>query len=152
MTPCANPATGGAPDISFLATPDQARRAVMHVVASLADTEMAPSQPGDVELALAEVVNNIVEHGYAGRPSGAIRITCEPCGDYLLVSVRDQGRCIPGGLPTGCPPDVEVPVKDLPEGGFGWMLIRTLANSLSYSREGDQNRLDMQFSLRDRPN
>ena len=148
MTPCANPASGGAPDITFPATPDQARAAIMHVVATLSENGLDADQLGEVELAVAEVVNNIVEHGYVGLPAGAIRISCENGPTGLRISVLDQGHCIPGGLPPGCPPDLDVPQSDLPEGGFGWLLIRTIATDLSYVRVGNQNRLDMHFPKR----
>ncbi|MEC7257016.1 MAG: ATP-binding protein, partial [Pseudomonadota bacterium] len=110
MTACAKPATGGAPDISFLATPEQARHAVIHVIAGLADAGLEQGRLCDIELALAEVVNNIVEHGYAGLPAGAIRITCTHGRQCMHISVCDQGHCIPNGLPPGTAPNLDVPL------------------------------------------
>ena len=36
----------------------------------------------------------------------------------------------------------------LPEGGFGWFLIRTLTKSLNYIRQNDENCLTLVFSTK----
>jgi len=61
--------------------------------------------------------------------------------------LRDNGRPMPRGrLPRtampGLPPQPgPETLESLPEGGFGWFLIRTLARDLCYSREMGTNRL-----------
>jgi serine/threonine-protein kinase RsbW len=147
MPPCAIPATGGAPEITFVATPDQARHALAHVMAALAACGLDRERMGEVELTLAEVVNNIVEHGYAGRACGLIRIAWDLAPDDLSFLIRDRGRCIAGGLPPGRLPDLAVPRSELPEGGFGWTLIRSMASELSYERAGGENRLGLRFAF-----
>ena len=42
-------------------------------------------------------------------------------------------------LPEGTLAEIGSEVEDLPEGGFGWFLIRTLTNDLSYLRLQEQN-------------
>lgn len=102
--------------------------------------EMNESDRGGAEIVLAEVLNNIVEHGYAGG-TGEITVTLRPCPDGVLVVVEDQGKAFPKEeLPEGRLPDVD-PTKDLPEGGFGWYLIRTLVRDLSYQRIGTANQV-----------
>jgi serine/threonine-protein kinase RsbW len=93
------------------------------------------------EIVLAEVLNNIVEHAYAIE-SGTIRL-CLSLGDGKLVCrIEDDGRAMPNGAPpAGLLPNAQ----DLPEGGFGWHLIRTLSSGLQYERQGQTNRLS--FSL-----
>lgn len=89
---------------------------------------------------LAEVLNNIVEHAYAGQP-GDIGISFRLSGDALAFTVTDRGGGLPGGvLPQGDLP-AERGIEDLPEGGFGWYLIRLLAEDLVYLRIGGENRL-----------
>jgi len=67
--------------------------------------------------------------------------TSDGCDVVILCEVRDYGRPMPAGgppdpgLPTIEPPDI------LPEGGFGWHIIRCLVADLSYERVGDCNRL-----------
>ena len=59
----------------------------------------------------------------------------------LKVSVYDQGLPMPDEhLPKGeLAPLIDG--EDLPEGGFGWFLIRTLTLDLEYERDGSFNKL-----------
>lgn len=101
---------------------------------------MRESDRGGAEIVLAEVLNNIVEHGYAGA-TGEITVTLRPGPDGVLVAVEDHGKAFPKEqLPEGQLPDIN-PAKDLPEGGFGWYLIRTLVRDLSYQRIGTVNQV-----------
>ena len=89
------------------------------------------------EQVLAEVLNNVAEHAYAGG-SGDITVTLWRCPAGLSCLIVDQGRAMPTGqLPPGLLPDA----AQLPEGGFGWHLIRTLTSDLHYVRDQGQNRL-----------
>lgn len=57
---------------------------------------------------------------------------------------------MPGGvLPLGASPALVAAgnMGDLPEGGFGWFLIRDLTQNLSYVRDGATNRLDFVLPL-----
>ncbi|WP_168732991.1 ATP-binding protein [Aliigemmobacter aestuarii] len=107
-----------------------------HPVLAQADLTFA----GQVEIVLAEVLNNIVEHGYANG-SGTIRLVGRRHRGGVLFRITDLGRPFPGGtLPEGQPPD---PGSDgnPPEGGFGWFLIRRLSCALRYRRGQGRNRL-----------
>lgn len=107
---------------------------------------------GNVEIALGEALNNIVEHAYADI-SGSIDILGEIKGENLLIEFRDQGHPMPDlSLPKGALPDREVALEDLPEGGFGWYLIHSLTKRLLYSRTEGGNCLSMVFSLQESPN
>lgn len=94
------------------------------------------------EIVLAEVLNNIGEHAYA-MSGGEIEVTIRHGADGLACTVIDRGVRMPGAtLPRGEMP----PLADLPEGGFGWHLIRVLARDLTYRREADRN--ELRFRLR----
>ncbi|MCU0902485.1 MAG: ATP-binding protein [Tabrizicola sp.] len=97
---------------------------------------------GLAELVLAEVLNNVAEHAY-GEAGGEVAITLalDPAGIRCLIV--DGGRAMPGErLPEGRLPDARgTALEDLPEGGFGWHLIRSLSSDLSYARVDGQNRL-----------
>jgi serine/threonine-protein kinase RsbW len=117
--------------------------AVRNALVRMCDTPVLQSLPeddrGTVEIVLAEVLNNIVEHACSDG-MGEIEVTLRRAPDGLLCQVIDNGVRMPGDrLPEGSlPPIKEV---DLPEGGFGWHLIRTLSKELAYSRSEGQNRL-----------
>lgn len=103
-----------------------------------------------VEIAVTESLNNIVEHAFAdgGMPMARrlIRIRCDTALDVIRVEIEDNGCPLPGGkLPAGLAADLDVPVEDLPEGGFGWFLIRSLANTICYCRTSGWNQLKMVF-------
>ena len=87
------------------------------------------------EIVLAEVLNNVVEHAYAMYP-GKIELWVTRREDFLFVRMVDHGLPMPGGdLPGGR----MLKVDDLPEGGFGWFLIRNLSHELTYERDGMHN-------------
>lgn len=87
------------------------------------------------EIVLAEVLNNVVEHAYATFP-GKIEVWVTRRDDYLFIRLEDSGRPMPGGdLPRGR----MVKAGDLPEGGFGWSMIRNLSHELTYQRDGQHN-------------
>lgn len=96
---------------------------------------------GNAEIVLAEVLNNVVEHAHAGG-SGPILLVLSPGEGCLHCRIEDEGAAMPGDeLPAGHPPDP----TELPEGGFGWHLIRLLCHDLRYERSGGKNLLS--FSL-----
>jgi serine/threonine-protein kinase RsbW len=101
------------------------------------------------EIVLAEIFNNIVEHAYA-NDSGEINVTLHQQSDGIYVVVCDFGHPLPQGeLPLGAPPPIDSS-KGLPEGGFGWFLIRSLVQRLSYKRDDTCNQVS--FLLPAQPN
>ncbi len=94
------------------------------------------------ELVLAEVLNNVVEHAY-GAGGGRVTVSLTGDPDGIRCRVIDQGRAMPGErLPEGrLPGGPMTALADLPEGGFGWHLIRSLSVGLTYARVNGQNRL-----------
>ena len=105
---------------------------------------------GTAEIVLAEALNNVVEHAYASYP-GKITVQLRPCDTGLRFGISDTGLPMPGSEPPKG--DLREPsgFDDLPEGGFGWFLIRTLSHDLSYRREGGRNCLDFCISVDNPP-
>ncbi len=103
--------------------------------------DLSADQRGMAELVLAEVLNNIVEHAYAGS-SGTIEIGVDRQPGGIACLVSDHGVPLPSGPPPGkLPPGMDGDPADLPEGGFGWHLIHALTRDLSYRRVNDRNHL-----------
>ncbi len=101
---------------------------------------------GVVELVLAEALNNIVEHAYRDCPDGHIVLRLRAGAEFADLTLHDRGSAMPDfRLPAGRFVDVGVRCEDLPEGGFGWYLIRTLAEDICYTRENDRNRLELRI-------
>lgn len=125
------------------------RPALARVLRELAPIGLEPEENSTVELVLAEVLNNIVEHAYPDPAcAGPIHIACRHACDGLRLCIRDQGLPMPGGQPPlGLAQPVEVAAADLPEGGFGWFLIRDLAKDLLYRRRDGMNQLDLRLAV-----
>jgi serine/threonine-protein kinase RsbW len=129
----------------FTADSAAVRAALARLLAAAPVQNLAEDDRGTVELVLAEVLNNVAEHAYAGG-SGPVEVglCATPLG--LACRIVDRRRAMPGGkLPDGCLPDVAPP--DFPEGGFGWHLIRSLTADLTYARSAGQNRLSFLIPL-----
>jgi len=94
---------------------------------------------GEVELVLAEVSNNIAEHG--GRESLNHPISLKwHTPDGLCINVINVGRCIPTGTITNAQmPNLDTEIDDLPEGGFGWALVDILCSKVHAKRRGSFN-------------
>ena len=141
-------ADGTALQLNLVPCEGEVRRAMAAVRDALQGWEVDPLTAGAVEIVLAEVLNNIVEHAYADRMSGEILVWMERRPGDLAIAVIDDGRPMPGGtIPDPKEPDLDVSTADLPEGGFGWGLIRTLSSSLSYRRMSERNRLAFRIPL-----
>ncbi|NUB46399.1 ATP-binding protein [Fertoebacter nigrum] len=107
---------------------------------------LTEDERGTAELVLAEALNNIVEHAYARAP-GEIDLWLHLTGTGMLCRITDRGAPMPAGtLPPGLPPCIGKGA-DLPEGGFGWYLIRTLARDLDYRRIADRNELSFRLDV-----
>lgn len=126
----------------FQSEPLAVRRALESILSGLGHLNMSQDDCGTVELVLAEVMNNIVEHAYAGDRSGVIELHISGTDRGLFCTVIDDGLPMPdGNPPMGKEHDLNCTREELPEGGFGWALIRELAQELGYERDGDRNRL-----------
>lgn len=133
---------------SFTATNLDARSGVSDVVAKLRALGVPGSRVDEVQIALTEAVNNVVEHAYAGSAPGEVLIRGELYSERLWISIRDAGAPFPSGeLPAGQPADIDVATEDLPEGGFGWFLIRELASQVQYERADGNNNLSLCFEI-----
>ncbi|MDJ0821848.1 MAG: ATP-binding protein [Paracoccaceae bacterium] len=101
-----------------------------------------------LELVLAEALNNVVEHAYREEPGGHIRLTLSCADGVVQADLRDCGTPLPQGrLPMGTPANLDVPLQDLPEGGFGWYMIRTLASRVTYRCDAGVNILELDVPL-----
>lgn len=104
---------------------------------------------GRVEIVLAELFNNIAEHAYGNLGAGDVRCIMGINKTRILVEVTDHGDPMPNGeIPEGNLPNLDVALDDLPEGGFGWFLIRAQTDHLSYQRMvfGNCTRLGFELS------
>lgn len=137
-------ATGLTIRLVLAANPESIRAGLVRFLDATALADLSADHRATVELVLAEVLNNIAEHAYeTGTGSGDISVTLRVTEAGLSCHFCDSGLPMPGGrLPDGKLPDSPLArTADLPEGGFGWHLIRSLTQDLSYTRADGQNHL-----------
>ncbi|WP_372574091.1 ATP-binding protein [Ruegeria jejuensis] len=132
--------------LSVIATPLAARQAVKDICNHIAKPGSAPARMADIRIALSEALNNIVEHAYSPRAPGRIRVCVAATPEVVEIELSDFGAPLPlRNLSDRTLPPPEP--HDLPEGGFGWHLIRTLADQIAYERRAGCNHLSLRFDL-----
>jgi len=120
----------------------------------LTDLATARKLPSEIvpqmELALVELCNNIVTHGYANVGTGVaddratgyrIWLETSMISNDVLVSVIDQAP--PYDLETATEPDPEEPTVH----GYGIMILRQLAEEFWVESTDDGNRWHLLFRL-----
>ena len=141
--------------LRFPSDPMAVRSALGSVISGLAYLELSEDACGNLELVLAEAMNNVVEHAHGGRLDGIIEVRVAtnedvPGGSTVICELIDDGMPMPdGGPPELAPTEIPAVVDELPEGGFGWMLIRELARDLDYARCEGRNRLRFRLDVAD---
>ncbi len=131
------------------ATPEDVRKALGELCEAVRPLGLPAELTGTVELVLAEVLNNIVEHAYAGANAGHIDLRARYMDSGFRFEITDEGSEMPGGmLPVGEHVDLDTDLNALPEGGFGWYLIHDLTENLQYHRASGRNQL--RFTIRNK--
>lgn len=140
-------APGGRVAFRFRADMGEVRAVLRRAVARFA-RQITAEDAGALELTLAEVLNNVVEHAYAGQPGGPISLTIWREPARLGCLVEDRGKAMPGLAPPEAPlAAVAGRAGDLPEGGWGWALIGAMTEDLAYDRRQGVNRLSFGLPL-----
>jgi serine/threonine-protein kinase RsbW len=127
--------------LAFPATFGDVRDALADLMSGPILADVSEDDKGTAELVLAEAMNNIVEHAYADTSEGIITLTMWQSEGEVACRITDRGAALPNEtMPAGILAE-RSEGDDLPEGGFGWYLIRTLSRDLRYVRLGTLNEL-----------
>lgn len=144
----ASRASGTVVDRSFKATFRWVRRAIHETMDALEVCGLSAEDMGSIEIVLAEALNNIVEHAYPEDDPGEIHLVLRLRNSGLMVEVSDRGRPMPNGrAPIGNHPMAEFNEDPMPEGGYGWYLIRELVQDLIYDRRDGANYLIFRLAI-----
>ncbi|MBB1497625.1 ATP-binding protein [Paracoccus sp. MC1862] len=102
-----------------------------------------------MELVMAEILNNIAQHGTgtgkepaADRPRHppvTIHVTVTGHAGGLACAISDNGPPLPSSCLAGPEQPPSPQLAALRSGGFGWVIIRDLTRSLFYFRERSRN-------------
>lgn len=92
----------GCLELSFPAAEADASSGIATLSARLTEHGLPQHRAGDVKIALAEAINNVVEHAYSDVAPAAVHVTCCLCKDTLKVLISDTGKPLPAySRPTG---------------------------------------------------
>lgn len=101
-----------------------------------------------VDLALEEVLTNIIHYAYP-QTDGDVEVGC--CMDAdgsLRIIVQDSGGPFDPGSRED--PDVDKDLLERPLGGLGILLVRHMVSEMHYERQADKNVLTLCFRVPNR--
>jgi len=120
-------------------------------LAALLPARLPVAERHAVQIALAEVLTNIVQHGYRELAPAAIELVWQEGESALAVDVRDTGHAIPAGRLAAAGEDTFAFDPDdlaaLPEGGLGLAILKTAFDVVDYRSEGGTNCLHLEKRL-----
>ncbi|MCU0426747.1 MAG: ATP-binding protein [Candidatus Kapabacteria bacterium] len=114
-------------------------------VRAIAETALAPSDAAQLEIAVVEACNNIVEHAYANT-KGIITVDIFLTDQKFVVNLRDTGKAMVDAhqIKDSTALDFDIDnLDDLPEGGFGMFLMDTIVDERKYFSENGINTLTL---------
>ena len=92
-----------------------------------------------MNLALDEILSNIIKFAYDASKSGLIDVDLTYSSNRFIATVEDAGRPF---NPLQIPRHVSSePLKDRRQGGLGIIFVTSLLDSVTYDRTGERNRL-----------
>ena len=98
-----------------------------------------------VNLALEELVVNVIRYAFIDDDEHAIDIGLGFFGEQIVLEIRDSGQPFD---PREAPPH-DPDVEDLQVGGLGLTLVLDIVDELTYRRENDQNHVRVCIQIRD---
>jgi anti-sigma regulatory factor (Ser/Thr protein kinase) len=95
---------------------------------------------GALQLALEEVVTNVIVHGYRRVVGHTVRVRLTCANNTVTAEVEDDAPAF-DPLARPQPAHVDHPVEDRPIGGLGIHLVKKLMDAVEYQRNHDRNLL-----------
>lgn len=141
--------TSSGEDVAWLSLPakreslDAFRNFVLTMAQSV---PLASAVMSKIDLALEEVLLNVMDYAYAPGREGTMDVGCGMLNDeFFQILVQDQGR--PFNPLSQPPPDLAADIDQRLLGGLGIFLTKKMADRLQYRYEHGRNTLEMGFQL-----
>ena len=100
---------------------------------------LSPKDIFQINLALDEVITNIISYAYEDSACHEIVVTLELSDQKLTITVIDDGRLF---NPLQIPPlDLTESLEERQVGGLGIHFVRQVMNYVAYEREEGRNKL-----------
>ncbi len=110
--------------------------AIVHETRRLMPGQIPQDEVARMEIGLHEVLNNIIEHGYGGKPDQIIDFwACRRRGRLMLL-IEDSG--LPHPAPSPQPEEI-VDIEQMSERGRGLWLIQQCFASVRYRVRKNRN-------------
>lgn len=99
--------------------------------------KLPPKVVQQVNVALDELVTNVMLYGYDDPSAGVIEVELSRDGENITAVLSDDGR--PFDPFQAKIPDVTLPIEDRSVGGLGVYFVRKLMDEYSYAYENGRN-------------
>jgi anti-sigma regulatory factor (Ser/Thr protein kinase) len=110
-----------------------------------AEHRLSPDVVFGINVALDEMLSNIIKYGYADDAIHEIRVRLWVDGPMVVAEIEDDGQPFD---PLAAPAvDVDAPAEQRKVGGLGIHIVRNLMSQMDYARIAGRNRLVMKMPL-----
>jgi serine/threonine-protein kinase RsbW len=103
--------------------------------------ELPMSLAMNLNLVLEEAVSNVIFYAFNDQEKHEIEILLSIESKILTIEISDNG--IPFDPTLRQKPDIELPAEERPIGGLGIFLISKIMDTVTYSRQNNQNKLTL---------
>jgi len=104
------------------------------------NNNFTPSSVMQIELAVEEVIVNIVNYAYE-EIIGEIECSCTLKNGEIVITIVDDGK--PFDMMSAEDPDIDAELEDRKIGGLGIFFIKKLMDKVLYERIDNKNRLTL---------
>ena len=105
------------------------------------DNKLTEKTVHDIQMALDELLTNIVNYGYEDTDEHQIDVHFGVNDDAVKVEIVDDSK--PYNILEKDNPDISLSMEDKPIGGLGIFLIKKLMSNVDYYTEEGKNHLVM---------
>lgn len=108
-------------------------------------TSLTPAAIDDVQLCVAEGINNVIKHSYVNQTGRPIVVIVGIQKDLIIIDITDRGHAMDERLlKIVTAPNIDnLPIDKLPEGGWGLYIIKTKMDEVRYYNNGQHHTLRM---------
>lgn len=105
------------------------------------ELQLDPEIGMSLNLALEEVVSNVILYAYPEGTNGTVQIVANSDGQVLVFTITDQGKAFD---PTQVKEaDITLSAEERAIGGLGIFIVNQIMDNVSYRRENGQNILTL---------
>lgn len=108
-------------------------------------TSLSPVAIDDVQLCVAEGINNVIKHSYENQAGHQVVVTVSLRKEMIIIEISNDGSAMdPQLLKIVTAPSTDnLPLEQLPEGGWGLYIIKTKMDEVTYQDDGQTHVLRM---------